>query len=53
MKLVDNCMKIFLNKKFLHTSVTLTVEKKELLIALPYLGNLSLTIRTPALELML
>ena len=45
-KLVDNCIKIFLNKKFLHTPVTLNVEKKELFIALPYLGNLSLAIRT-------
>ena len=46
-KLVDNCIKTFLNKKFLHTPVALAVEKKELFIALPYLGNLSLAIRTP------
>ena len=45
-KLVDSCIKTFLNKKFLHTPVALTVEKKELFIILPYLGNLSLTIRT-------
>ena len=45
-KLVDNCIKTFLNKKFLHTPVALTVEKKELFITLPYLGNLSLAIRT-------
>ena len=45
-KLVDNCIKTFLNKKFLHTPVALTVEKKELFITLPCLGNLSLTIRT-------
>ena len=45
-KLVDSGIKTFLNKKFLHTPVTLTVEKKELFIALPYLGNLSLAIRT-------
>ena len=44
-KLVDNCIKTFLNK-FLHTPVALTVEKKELFIALSYLGNLSLAIRT-------
>ena len=44
-KLVDNCIKKFLNKKFLHTPVTLTVEKKELFIVLPYLGNLSLALR--------
>ena len=45
-KLVDNCIKTFLNKNFLHTTVALTVEKKELFIALPYLGNLSVAIRT-------
>ena len=45
-KLVDSCIKTFLNKKFLHTPVALTAEKKELFIALPYLGNLSLAIRT-------
>ena len=45
-KLVDNCIKTFLNKKFLHTPVALDVEKKELFIALPYLGNLSLAIKT-------
>ena len=36
----------FLNKKFLHAPVALTIEKKEFFITLPYLGNLSLTIRT-------
>ena len=45
-KLVESCIKTFLNKKFLHTPVALTVEKKELFIALPHLGNLSLVIRT-------
>ena len=30
----------------MHTPIALTVEKKELFIILPYLGNLSLTIRT-------
>ena len=44
--LFDNCIKTFLNKKFLHTPVALNVEKKELFITLPYLGNLSLAIRT-------
>ena len=44
--LVDNCIKNFLNKKFLNTPVTLTVKKKELFIVLPYLGNLSLALRT-------
>ena len=41
-KLVDNHIKTFLNKNFLHTPVALTVEKNELFITLPYLGNLSL-----------
>ena len=45
-KLVDNCIKTFLNKKLLHTPIALTVKKKELFIALPHLGNLSLAIRT-------
>ena len=46
-KLVDNCIKTFLNKKFLHTTyVALTVEKKQLLIVLPCLGILSLALRT-------
>ena len=36
-KLVDNCIKTFLNNKFLHTPVALPVEKKELLIILPSL----------------
>ena len=46
-KLVDNCIKNFLNKIFfLNTPVTLTVKKNELFILLPYLGNLSLALRT-------
>ena len=45
-KLVDNCIKRFLNKTFLNTPVTLTVKKKELFIVLQYLGNLSLALRT-------
>ena len=49
-KLVDNCIKTFLNKKFLHTPFALTIEKKELLIVLPYLSNLSLDIRTCVAE---
>ena len=36
----------FFEKKFLHTPVTLTVEKKELFIVLPHLRNLSLALRT-------
>ena len=43
-KLVENCIKNFLNKNFLNTPVTLTVKKKELFILLPYLGNLPLAL---------
>ena len=46
-ELVYNCIKILLNKKFLRNPVALTVKNKELRIALPYPGNLSLVIRTP------
>ena len=45
-KLVDNCIKSFFSKIFLHNPLALTFEKKELIIALSYLGNLSLAIRT-------
>ena len=34
-----------MNKKFLHTPVTLTVEKNEFFIVLRYLGNLSLALK--------
>ena len=40
-----SCIKTFLTKKFLYTLVAFAVKKK-LFIALPYLGNLSLAIRT-------
>ena len=42
----DNCIKTSFDKKFFHSPVTLTVEKKELFIVIPYLGNLSLALRT-------
>ena len=45
-KLVDNRIKNFFNKRFLNAPVALTVEKKKFFIALPYLGNLSLAIKT-------
>ena len=45
-KLVDSYIKNFLNKKIWNTSTALTVEKKELFIALSCLVNLSLAIRT-------
>ena len=45
-EVIDSGIKTFLNKKFLHTPVAMTVEKKELFIVLSYLGNLSLALRT-------
>ena len=42
-KLVDNCIK---NLEFLNIPVTLIVKKKELSVVQPYLGNLSLALRT-------
>ena len=45
-ELIDSGIKTFLNKKFLHTPVAMTVEKNEVFIVLSYLGNLSLALRT-------
>ena len=45
-KLVGNCIKIFLNEQFFHTPVGLTIEKKELFIVLSYLDNLPLPLIT-------
>ena len=44
--LVDKCIKEFLNKILAPKPVVSTVLKKNLVIALPYLGKLSLEIRT-------
>ena len=44
--MLDNCIKTSFDKKFLHSPRTLTVEKKELFIVIPYLRNLSLALRT-------
>lgn len=44
-KLIDNCAKTCMNKTFFHTSVTLHVEKKEMLVVSPYL-DMSLVLRT-------
>ena len=44
--LVDNCIKIFLNKQFSQKMLEHTVPKKELFIVLPYLGMPSLCLRT-------
>ena len=46
MKLIDSCIKSFLNKKHTEKPVTLTAEKKDLVIVLPFLDKLSLDLRT-------
>ena len=44
--LIDKCIKEFLDKILTPKSVVSTVPKKQLIITLPYLGKLSLQIRT-------
>ena len=44
--LLDNCIKFFLNKMYTAKEVVLTVEKRDVLIVLPYLGFSSLQVRT-------
>ena len=45
-KLIDSCIKSFLNKRLTEKPVTLTAEKKDLVIVLPFLGKLSLDLKT-------
>ena len=45
-KLIDSCIKNFLNKRLTEKPVTLTAEKKDLVTVLPFLGNLSLGLGT-------
>ena len=45
-KLIDSCIKNFLNKRFTEKHVTLTAEKKDLVIVLSFLGKLPLDLRT-------
>ena len=45
-KLIDSCIKNFLNKRLTEKPVTLTAEKKNLVIVLPSPGKLSLDLRT-------
>ena len=45
-KLIDSCIKNFLNKRLTEKPVTLRAEKKDLVIVLPFLGKLSLDLRT-------
>ena len=44
--LIDSCIKNFLNQRLTEKPVTLTAEKKDLVIVLPFLGKLSLDLRT-------
>ena len=44
--MINSCIKNFLNKKLTEKPVTLTAEKKDLVIVLPFLGKLSLDLRT-------
>ena len=41
----DQCIKKFLDKLYLPKQIVLTVPKKELLVALPFLGMFSLNLR--------
>ena len=45
-QLIDSCIKNFLNKRFNEKAVTLTAEKKDLVIVLLFLGNVSFDLRT-------
>ena len=45
-KLVDSCIKSFLDKRLTEKPVTLTAEKKDLVIVLAFLGKVSLDLRT-------
>ena len=45
-RLIFTCIKNFLNKRLTEKPVTLTAEKKDLVIVLPFLGKLSLDLRT-------
>ena len=43
---IDNCFKTFVDKLFIKRPQLITVEKKNLLLSLPYLGEISLQTRT-------
>ena len=45
-QLIDSCIKNFLNKKITEKPVTLTAEEMDLVIVLPFVGKLSLDLRT-------
>ena len=43
--IIDQCIKKFLDKLYVPKQIVLTVPKKELLVALPFLGTFSLNLR--------
>ena len=43
---IDNCFKTLVDKLYIKRSQSITVEKKTLLMSLPYLGEISLQTRT-------
>ena len=45
-KLIYSCIKKFLSKRLTEKPVTLTADKKDLVVVLPFLGKLSLDLRT-------
>ena len=45
-RLIDSCIKSSLNKRLTEKPVTLTAEKKNLVTILPFLGKLSVDLRT-------
>ena len=45
-KLIDSCIKTFLNKRLTGEPVTLAAKKKDLVIVVPFLGKLSLHLGT-------
>ena len=45
-RLIYSCIRNFLNKKLTDKQVTLTAKKKDLVIVLPFLGKISLDLRT-------
>ena len=44
--LIDQCVKTFLNKIYVPKRILMTVPKKDLLVNLPFLGQLSLNLRS-------
>ena len=51
-KFVDKCIQKFLNDTYIQTSKVPSVPKKELIIILPYLGNMSQIVKTKLTETM-